>query len=878
MNLHACVLARALPPMIAIVMATGLCVSAWSQDASPNNNQQPPEEAPAAPAGQAPAADAPPTAPTFTFAPAREAALSPQQQTRLTRILTRTVLSDLRSLGEPRKEDYALAALMLKDAATLDPKDARVARRWVQAAHGAEDDAMVLEGTRMLIRTDPNDTVAQLRMITSRLGELQVARDRMDAYEKLLASSGGLDVSVRSRIALDAALLARDIGDEVNFVRMLKEATRLDSTNKDAAFLAYAYFSQRVEDDKGRLELLANLLMADPLDAGVHLQIRDLLAVHGAWEAAERFHRVGQRILEARNESDTQSRVETVSLGIARGQAATALTSVQQDLASAREQQRAAFDNAKTDNKEVSVLPPEDVRLNIPLEEARIAAAHACGDLNAASASISDLGKTTQLQLEVLQDPTRRPAEMTEAQAKEEVISSVYRLTMWRMLTGVEIDFAKTVATEIQEKLAGDDVRRTILSAWVALRSNEAVNVATLVDPVIEQGEGDEWAFLVRALAEESLTNRAKAASRLRAFAAGQPFTPCGAWASWKADQLELRPLSSMASALAQYTKTIPNWVDQMITNPDTFQRLSLSQPATGDVLDAPGLTLSIRNMTSVPMSLGEDRTINSRVLLGPRVDTPRGFPDGLVEGEVVELNQRLRLNPGEQISVVFWPSETPLGWVLDTVSDQTTRLRYRALQGFQIDEEGIRYAPAGSLDRSSSVMQLTNLEEAKLEPASLARRVLEASEARIPTLLIATRSMITRLAVDAQGSQDLLAVTEAWARKLPTLPPTLRMLALVELPNRLEFEGMSVFDRVAYEDPDPMVQRWNVFARVSALADPTLEKMLKTEDPTLLRVAQAQKERIESNLRIYSAGGMLGRTVSKPATDNKPTGEAAPK
>ena len=53
---------------------------------------------------------------------------------------------------------------------------------------------------------DPSDTVAQLRLISARIGQFQTAEERLAAYERFTGPEGkGLDPAIRSRLALDAA-------------------------------------------------------------------------------------------------------------------------------------------------------------------------------------------------------------------------------------------------------------------------------------------------------------------------------------------------------------------------------------------------------------------------------------------------------------------------------------------------------------------------------------------------------------------------------------------------------------------------------------------------------------------------------------------------
>jgi hypothetical protein len=118
-----------------------------------------------------------------------------------------------------------------------------------------------------------------------------------------------------------------------------------------------------------------------------------------------------------------------------------------------------------------------------------------------------------------------------------------------------------------------------------------------------------------------------------------------------------------------------------------------------------------------------------------------------------------------------------------------------------------------------------------------------------------------------------LESVVEAWLGKYPTLPPALRVLALNELPTRPEFEPMAFMDALFFQDPDPLVQRWNLFARVARADDPTLAKLLESADPLVKQVAAAQKERIDLGLRTYSSGGMIGMKAGEPAPGDPPAG-----
>ncbi len=868
-------------PVVLLALA-GTCVPVYAQP--PATDQQPAEQPAQQPEGQ-PAAQGQQV--ELTFAPAREPDISEQQRLRLARVLTRTVLMDLRMNAEPTKDDYTLAAVMLKDITKIVPADPQAIRRWIEAAHAAGDEEMVIEATRALVKVDPADTVAQLRLLTRRFSQIQIAKDRLAAYEQFMDKAGTVDSSVRSRLALDAALLARDMGSEDKFVALLTKATQLDSTNKDAAFLAFAYFSQRSPDDMGRLELLSNLLMADPLDASVHIQIRDLLASRGAWAAAERFHAIAIRILDAKRVSGIEQDVETLCLQMNARSPARALASITERLTIQRDMQRAVFDQKKKGDEALAAVAPEDVRLAIPLEECRLVAAHASDNRDALSASLADMAKSAGLAIEILQDATRRPPEIDEAQAQEEVIETIYRLTMWRLLTNSEVEFAKSVALQVTEKMAADDLRRERFVPWISLRSGDAQAALSKSQELIDAELDDEWTLVCNSLAHEAINaaNAGAASSntteKLRTLGSIAPLTPLGAWANWKAGAIKPEAESETAKAMTKYCKsTIPQWMDLMITNVDGFQRLSASQPFSAEVMSNTSLTISFRNTSPIPLGLGADRTINSRLLVGPRLDGAHALPSQFIQPEVLEANQRLRLMPGEELKVMFWPAEAALGWAMESVCDQTSRLRFRALQGFEIDDKDIRYAPAGCLDVDANTMSVAPLEDAHLDAPALTERVLRAGEARVPALLLASRLRFAILAAGPNANMmgpEVQTLLRAWAARFAGSAPLLRALTLCELPGPADWQMQSIIDEVARRDTDPLSLRWFIFTRVSDPADPILATAITSSDPVLSQVATLQQARLNAGARTYSKFGVKGLLTTDDKVDAEAPAAAVP-
>ena len=350
-------------------------------------------------------------------------------------VLVRLALMDLRTIEEPAARDYRVTLSLLKLAQGLMPEDANIARGRAEAAWNAGDQDELMQATQTVVRLDPSDAVATLRLITERISSVQTAEDRVAMYEQFLGPRGqSLDASIRSRLALDAALLLRERGDDAGFIQHLKLATQLDVTNKEAAYLAYDYYHHQSENPAGRLELLSNMLMADPMDARVLLEIRDLLAAGGSYKSASRFHDIASRILRATGTGDAaQMDLDSLVLQWRLNGPRPALDLLLQQLASARRQ----VDRTQDESAQTGLTysgRAEDVRLGTAFEEARMGTALALNNDAELGRSLLDFGRSMQQQMDVMKDRTRRPTDVSEGEAVDVVARLSSRLECWRVL------------------------------------------------------------------------------------------------------------------------------------------------------------------------------------------------------------------------------------------------------------------------------------------------------------------------------------------------------------------------------------------------------------------------------------------------------------
>ena len=289
------------------------------------------------------------------------------------RSITRLALLDLRATSRPTEDDYRIASHLLGIAHDINPDDAEIMRRYLEAAYACGDDDKVLELTRNLLNLDPKDTVAQLRLITSSIARnSQNAEDRIKVYERFLDPDGpgkAIDPSVLSRLALDEALLLRERGDDAGFIRKLTQATQLDSTHKEAAQLAATVYAERRPDDRvGCLRMMENVLMADPVDGNLHLSIARELIAGGAYKAAERFMENAGRIFVAAGLSPDRLQIEQYVLRWRSHGAADVVGQLNHELAVARDGAEKALRQLEEKGLPIEkAAKPADVRLTPPV-------------------------------------------------------------------------------------------------------------------------------------------------------------------------------------------------------------------------------------------------------------------------------------------------------------------------------------------------------------------------------------------------------------------------------------------------------------------------------------------------------------------------------
>jgi hypothetical protein len=803
--------------------------------------------------------------------------------------LVRLALFDLRALDEPQPRDYALALAILDQAQTLAPSDAEIARRRIEAAWNAADQDALLAATGLVVRLDPKDTVATLRLLTARIGMRQTIDERLAMYDAFLGPQGQvLDPSIRSRLALDAAMLLRERQDQAGYMKRLKEAVQLDVTNKEAAYLAAEAVARKVDDPQGRLELLSNLLMADPLDPRVIVEVRDAFAAGGACKAASRFHDVAAKILRAGGNAD-DAELDLINLILqwrVQGPRA-ALTLLQTQLNTAR---KSAESQPEKEGGFAFKRRAEDMRLAISFEEVRLGTSIVLGEQAEVSNSLSDLASSIQGQTDLLRDRARRPANVTDEQVENRVGQLADLAAFWHAVVSAYAPGAlspaprQTDVTVQPEPNAPRPVASTppptatndpAIQGWQAIEAGDLAKARTSFQAAEDQD--DPWVLLgLAALAEKA--DPSQAIQAYHKVATTVPLTAVGAIASFKETEAIAKaganpataPSASIAAALESFSKTIPSWIDGMVDRPWTFQSIRVEavdkQVSPGEPVLA---RVRLRNLSPIPLALGAGKCLNTRLLFVPSIEA--GGRVRSPEGEVIDVSRRLRLMPGEELECLVWPEAGASGYSAEQASTFPTRVSWRILQGFEAQADNSRSAGVGCVEvRSESVLHEA-VPEVKLSPQELAAKIAGATDAQLPRLLLAARIALARPDAAPILADALAAGYSRWT-------PAGRMAALAALPPSAKVPALKAFDAQVAKETDPKALTIAALARPANADDPILATAaavaVSSNSVPLANLVKRQQERMRAGVKTYSQIG-VPEPAEPPA--NVPPKPAAP-
>lgn len=767
--------------------------------------------------------------------------------------VARTALLDLRLSRAPTADDYLLCGALLDRALASSPVDVDLLRRRVEVAWNAGDESAYLGATERLIRADPSDSVSVMRLVAARIGRLQTAEERLAAYERLLGPAGAaLDPAIRSRLAVDAALLLRERGDMAGHAQRLVRALELDPTNKEAAYLTLRFFDERAEDPERRFEILRTMLMTDPVDPQILLELGRFLLGEGVREQGLRFFELGDRFLKAGGAAGEGSEVELMFAewrAKGPGPVVERLNSIVQS-----QRYREKVEQEMRERYSVPGPRPERQFLTSAAEELRMSAAAQMGDEETLRASMADLAAAVEQRYQQILQPAGLPPHVKISDLVSSLRPVILELQIFRLWLGVDTDRIDGDLQRYRDLLpARGGTLYRMYEGWRLLRDGDALGALAIFST--EQAAGPWEIGHIESLL--ALGRMEEASRRLERLARLDPTSLAGVWAAWKREQLGLvtQEEQRRVSRLTELARSIPSWLDGMIRDPR--QAVSLTVTPVADslrALEPARLRVRVRNSSPMPLSLGSDRSINTRFLLAPRYAATGSGLAYEPEPEVVESLGRLRLLPGESAEAVVWADAGFSGWVSWLSCGQAQSVRWRVLQGFMA--VGTSYEPGPwCVEVETRTVQRPRLPVGGLPVEDLLARAGQARGEALGEVFVALLSALAAPGANP-GRQTIESASARLAALYPSWNADERALALAILPNEAMAGGMSAFDAAASAERDPGLVPLAIVTRMGDPAHPRLKEIAEGDDPRLARLARIQAERLgEGRLTVASRG-----------------------
>jgi len=790
------------------------------------------------------------------------------------RCVARLALIDLRIVATPTARDYQIAQTLLEIAHGLAPADEITLRQLIECAENAGDAAAVLSHTRTLVELDPADTVAQLRLISSSIRSFQNADDRLAAYDRWLGSEGSsVDVSVRSRLALDAALLAREKGDVEGFARRLGNALALDATNKDAAVLALAFYQQRVGDPVGQFELMLAVLNADPLDVDLHRAIARHLVAHGAFKGAERFFgTVGSLLARLRADAFEEEAAMSNLVLWMNGGPRSLVDRYKRDLFETRQayrrQREEAVENKRPPEFIDEIPTPEEVRITMANEWVRFLAAIAVADEQAIDEAFDEFIETARQESEKFSSSEKRPKDVTDEEATARIRGLLSETTLARLIAHKDADKIAESLDILRADSAVAPQRLANLEGWNLMRKGEHDAAERQLKPI---ADSDPIAALGLCFVAEAKGDNAAAAAAYESLARRESGQLPGALAASRYQTLTGNPLppTEVSTRLDSLAMGVPTWLEPLIENPRRIQAFdAILESTEARALDPVHIKITLRNTSPIPLGVGSDGPIDTGVLISPNVQIgTQPFATG-VYLQVVSMEHRLRLLPREEFSTTVNADVAALSLMLEELSGRRCRLRYQLLQGFMATSQSTYDAGPFSLTAECGPLTREFLAKSAAEVPALIRSAGQGS----PRDVVESIFVVRGRALPLQGMTTLTPdeLTEfhaAVAAHLPGLSTTGQLLVLSSLAPAVQSPEVAVIDEAARKITDPAVRKLFIATRAGTSDDPVFADPATQADASVRAVAERVKERLDAKVTSYATfnGGMAETPTSTP-------------
>ncbi|MCC6906769.1 MAG: hypothetical protein IT430_02400 [Phycisphaerales bacterium] len=829
----------------------------------------------------------------LTLAPARgqqEAANAqdaPTPASRVNELLARRLVQHSARFARPGPEadplaGYRAAVGMLKWAARLSPDDVEIYRRLEAAGSilGSEDETLI-DAERNLLRLDPDNAIAQLRVINRGIDARQSVAERLALCERLLRSPAGsrLAPEVLSQIAYRAATLAQEQGRASVAASYLEEALKLNPANLDAAALNALEIDRQTAKPELLVRAMVQLVKADPTneaalsdlvaavqEAGCASAAADLIEAMSAQaarsgaslpddlfadyaylRAADSGPREGLDLIQRRQESFDRFERQRLQAQWARERQA--------------EQQQAA--EAHLPPPPIGEMPTYDdvsVELSVHLQITRVLLALAAGASEEIDRGMASLEKSWARQLEELRSTDRTDLPASAVNAMEADERRIIADRSWtRLWVNRHVDEAAADIDLLDRSGKHDQTEIRRLRAWLSLRQGDA---AAAIAGLESLPTADPLSDLGLALAQLQLGRTADATRLLGQIYQNQPGKLVGVMCKWTYEDLtgNPMPLPREARAVERELDRFPRMLGDLLHRPQRHFSLSINpRQSRVDPLDPMTFDLVLSNDSPWPVAIGPETILPSRAALFPIFQVVGKTVQTGTPPLTLDLQRRLMLEPSKSMTVPIAIDYTLFGLIIPNLAVRPMTVEIQAKLDCDVGPNGkfqetprslVRQSPPMHVSPWPGMLDKTPPDFAGSLPGESPLSTIEA----ITRLSAALHARLTRM-IDPSEHADLLAAADTGILRLveiwPELDREVSAWAVLTVPfqteaSRNRIESLNQFEAAARRSTDPLVQMSWIAARVNSPTDVVLEGALRSEDPALRAIAEDARIFIE--------------------------------
>jgi tetratricopeptide (TPR) repeat protein len=602
--------------------------------------------------------------------------------------ITRSTLAMLTGQPQADRSTLEVSAKLLGLSTSLDPGDAERLRLSATLAEAMNNPTAAAAQWADYVKLAPSDDAALLKLAIARVNQNQTLDGRVAAIDKLVNAPGAeatLTPALRSRLAMIAAEATREIGDGPRYLTWLRQAARLDGTNAHAAAAVYAEVFTRNAGPKALGAAAKNWVEANPTDPQARLALATFLASEAVYIDASQQYANASRMSAGQPLPWSAYRTWTLCLGAA-GDTPTALLLIENLERMARPRNPPGNNPGNPlGNVPGANLPGGDDENTseggIPLELELVRLVLLEG---------WDHRKVNRDRV-AIDESYRRVVQALHEQRQSNPLNTQLQLA-W-----IAAAFGPNPA-DVQKLLTGVDGNDPLgkrALGWMHLRQGQTQWAKDAFkdiqdDPMAKLGS----AFL---LSQQDL----RRGRMLRDVVRSSPRSLAALIAAISL-RAEGRPVQGTAEGEAvrdlMQQSPVQVWRMDLETAPWLSMQASVS-PRQARPFEPVTLTLSLTNNGPVAVAIGEGQALRPLAFVDVAMFR-QGEPAGQIPTQVVDIGRRLRLEPGETMTVSHRLDWSALGLRLSRIDAASEAFAVSVLLDPRVDGNGrISSGPFGMTD-----------------------------------------------------------------------------------------------------------------------------------------------------------------------------------